>query len=82
MSLRIWRLLMQYSLLGSLLAVLGLLLLYPIFLTIRGGLEDPRTKAFSLEPLMLVLQDPTHLGDLLNALKIAAGTTLLSLIIA
>ncbi len=77
---RLW----QYLLLGALLMVLVLGLLYPIYLTVRGGLaEDPASgEGFTLEHVRLVFADPLQVQSLLNALKIATITTVLSIVIA
>jgi iron(III) transport system permease protein len=86
---RIWaarrvRRALQYALLGLLLAFLGVFLVYPIVLTVRGGFAaDPATgRDWSLEPLMLVLNDPRTGAALFNSFKVAAGTTTLALLIA
>ncbi len=76
MSLRNVRRFWQYSLLGSLLLLLTLTLLYPIYLTVRGGLaEDVATgQGFTLDHLKLVFEDPLQVQALLNALKLALVT--------
>lgn len=73
----------QNVLLWSLVGVLGLALLYPIALTVRGGFAaDPATgTGWTLDHLLLVFQDPTKRGGLLNSLTIAAGTTTLATLI-
>lgn len=84
MNARTVRHLVQYGLLVGLLAILGVFLLYPIALTVRGGLaSDPATGAgWTLEHIMLVFRDPLQLRGLANALKIAVSTTVLCIIIS
>lgn len=75
---------LQYALLGLLLAFLGVFLVYPILLTVRGGFaSDPaRGTGWSLDPLGLVLHDPRTWAAMFNSFKVAAGTTTLALLIA
>lgn len=74
----------QYALLWSLIAALAIALVYPILLTVRGGLAaDIATKeGWTLDHILLVFQDPTSRGALLNSLMIATGTTTLACLIA
>ena len=74
----------EYALLWSLIGILALCLIYPIVLTVRGGLAaDVATRSgFSLEHIALVFQDPTTRGALLNSLMVACGTTTLACLIA
>ena len=74
----------QYFLLWSLIAILVISLIYPILLTVRGGLAaDIATKSgWSLEPIGLVFADPSSRSALLNSLMIATGTTTLACLIA
>ncbi len=65
----------------GLLTVLGVLLLYPIWLTVRGGFEA-KDGGFTLYHVLDVLEDPMLRGGLLNALAIATATTVLSVIIS
>ncbi|MBM4108848.1 MAG: iron ABC transporter permease [Phycisphaerae bacterium] len=83
-SSRLLRRGLQYTLLGGLLAFLAVFLLYPIFLTVRGGFaSDPATgSGWSLDPLGLVLRDPRTAAALLNSFKIAVSTTTLAVLIA
>lgn len=71
----------RYLLLGSLLALLGVVLLYPIWLTVRGAFltEDG---GFTLYHVLDVLEDDSLRGGLINALIIATATTLLSTVLA
>ncbi|MBC01743.1 MAG: ABC transporter permease [Phycisphaerae bacterium] len=71
----------RYLLLASLLALLGVVLLYPIWLTVRGAFltEDG---GFTLYHVLDVLQDGSLRGGLVNALIIATATTILSTILA
>jgi len=80
MSARLGRILSEHALLVLLLGLLGTFLLYPIWLTVRGGFaEDPSTGAgFTLSHVALVFKDPTTFEGLLNAGKIAVATTVLS----
>lgn len=73
----------QYALLLTLLALLGVFLLYPIWLTVRGGfVDDPATgDGFSLRHVALVFQDPVMRGGLFNALMIAIATTVMCVLI-
>ncbi len=76
--------LIQYGLMLVILLVLGLFLLYPIALTVRGGFAaDPATgEGWTLSHLSLVLRDPSRVSGLAHALQIAAATTALCIIIA
>jgi iron(III) transport system permease protein len=56
-------------------------LIYPVWLTIRGGFEGARG-GITLDHVAQVLADPVLRGGLFNALAIAVCTTLLSLAIA
>ncbi len=64
--------------------LLAMLLLYPIALTVRGGLAaDPTTgRGFTLEHLILVFKNPSLVEGLGNAFKIAIATTTISIVIA
>ena len=75
--------LLQYLALSALLAFLGLALLYPMWLTVRGGFaEDVATgEGFTLRHIALVFQDPVLREGLANAFWIAVWTTLLSFVI-
>jgi iron(III) transport system permease protein len=75
----------NYALLFSLLAVLGLFLVYPIVLTVGGAVtvsDGQGGSRFTLEHLRLVFQDPTLRRGVLNATKLAVCTTLLAILIA
>lgn len=74
----------RYGLLLIAFTVLGVFLLYPIALTLRGGFAaDPATGAgWTLRHLTQVFKDPVLRGGLLNALAIAAAVTTLSALIA
>ena len=71
---------LQYAALAALLALLGAALLYPIWLTVRGGFtEDIATgEGFTLRHVALVFQDPVLREGLVNAFIIAVATTLTS----
>lgn len=74
----------QQTLVLAAIALLAVLLVYPILLTVRGGFAaDPSTgEGWTLDHLMLVFEDPTTTAGLLNALSIAVGTTLLCVAIS
>ena len=74
----------NYSVLAVLLTVLGLFLVYPIFLTIGGAVtkDTPDGTRFTLEHFRLVFQDPTLRRGVFNAFKIAACTTTVAIAIA
>lgn len=73
----------HYVLLGLLLAWLGALLLYPIWLTVRGGFAtDVMTgEGFTFRHVGLVFRDPALREGLRNALMIALATTTLCALI-
>ncbi len=73
----------QTAILWALVLLLGVCLVYPIGLTVRGGLAgDPVAgTGWSLDHIRLVFQDPTRVAGLLNSLTIAAGTTTLAMLI-
>jgi iron(III) transport system permease protein len=84
-SYRTSRLLWQYGLLGLCFVVLGLFLLLPIALTVRGGFvetNDAGETSYTLRHFALVLADPLHREGLMNAFMIAVWTTFLSIVIA
>jgi iron(III) transport system permease protein len=74
----------HYIILASLLLLLSACLLYPIFMTIRGGFyADPATHTgFSLRHLSQALTDPRVQRGLLNSFQIAVGTTFLATLFA
>jgi iron(III) transport system permease protein len=74
----------HYALLLSALALLGLFLVYPIILTLRGAFyADPATHSgFTLDHLRIIFEDPRTLRGLFNSFRIAAGTTVLAILIA
>lgn len=78
------RVVAQYLLLAALLGLFAVFLLYPIWLTVRGGFaEDVSTgEGFTLGHIATVFADPVLRGGLVNALIIAVGTTALSFVIA
>ena len=84
MSARTYRNLIQYGLLTMMLCILGVFLLYPIGLTVRGGFaEDPATgSGFTLDHLRLVFEDPNLMGGIVNAFKIACAVTFLCIVIS
>lgn len=78
------RTIINYALVGLLLAVFGLFLIYPIALTVRGGFyEDAAQQSgFTLRHLGVVFKDPTLREGLANAFLIAVATTALCLVLA
>lgn len=76
--------LVQYGMVYAMLGLLTLFLLYPIWLTVRGGFAaDVATgDGWTLSHLALVFQDPSTSEGLLNALGVATMTTLLCVLIA
>jgi iron(III) transport system permease protein len=84
MSARTTRLATQYGLLGVLLAMLAAFLLYPIWLTVRGGFaSDPAAgTGWTLEHVRMVFVDPRTRDGLVHAGQIALATTALCVVIA
>jgi len=76
-----WRFAGQQFLVVALVAVLGVFLIWPIVLTVRGGFVGP-DGGFSLEALRLVFVDPASRSGLINSALIASATTTLSLLLA
>lgn len=75
---------LNYTLLAGLLALLGVFLLYPIALTVRGAFASDTVAGtgFTTAHIALVFKDPTLVTGLLNAAKIAICTTILSTLIS
>lgn len=71
----------QYLLMSLLLALFAVFLLWPILLTIGGGFQA-RDGGVTLSHILMVFQDQALRAGLINALGIAAGTTILSLLLA
>jgi iron(III) transport system permease protein len=84
MSARMLRNLIQYGMLSVILLVLGMFLLYPIALTVRGGFaSDIATgQGWTLDHLLLVFQDPNRIAGIANAFKIAVATTTVCIILS
>ncbi|MBL4701933.1 MAG: iron ABC transporter permease [Phycisphaeraceae bacterium] len=70
---------MRYLLFLCILIVLGVFLLWPIFLTVQGGFRTPQG-AFTFKYLQSVFQDPLWMAGLGNSLMIATATTCLCLV--
>jgi len=70
-----------FGLLLLLIVFLGSALLYPIWLTLRGGFEDS-SGAFTLIHIRSIFDDPLLRQGLVHALAIALGTTVMSMVIA
>lgn len=79
-SPRAWHALLMVTML----TLLGVFLVYPILLTVRGGLaEDVATgRGFTLRHVALVFQDPVLVGALGNSALLALLTTLVATTIA
>jgi len=65
-----------------LLAVLAAFLLYPIWLTVRGGFESIEGEGWTLHHIRAVFTTPRFLEGLLNSFGIAVCTTALCFVIA
>jgi iron(III) transport system permease protein len=74
----------NYVLMASVLSMLSVFLLYPIWLTLRGAFFDDvaSREGFTLRHLGLVFMDPALRAGLLNSLTIATTTTLLAMALA
>mgnify|MGYP001215703059 CR=1 FL=1 len=74
----------QYTLLLTLLALLAMFLVYPVWLTVGGAFaQDPKTgEGFTLDHVAFVFRDPVLRGGLVNALLVAAATTSLCIVIS
>ena len=79
---RIGQFVSGYALWSVLMAILLVLMVYPIFLTVRGALVDPQTGAFTLKHIGLALEDPSIRECLFNSVRMALTTTTLSIVIA
>lgn len=75
----------HYVLLAFLIALLCVTLLYPIALTVGGAFvktDAAGNRFLTLDHLALVFEDPRLLRGLLNSFRIAATTTVLTILIA
>jgi iron(III) transport system permease protein len=81
---RLWRQAPPYALMLTVMALLAVFLLYPIFLTVRGGFAADVTTGtgFTLDHLITVFRDPATVMGLTNSFKVAVGTTILATILA
>lgn len=70
-----------FALLGLILTFFAVFLLYPIWLTLRGGFEA-RDGGFTLFHLLEVFRDPLSRRGLVNAVGVAVCTTALSIVLA
>ncbi|MHC4590347.1 MAG: ABC transporter permease, partial [Planctomycetota bacterium] len=68
-------------LMAALLALFAVFLVYPVWLTVRGGFEGAEG-GFTFYHVAQVVADPVLRGGLLNAFAIATCTTVLCLVIA
>lgn len=75
---RITRLSWQYGLMGLVVAILAVCLLYPIYLTVRGGFAEQVStgQGWTLRHVLDVFRDPTLVQGLLNSASLAICTTL------
>lgn len=80
---RILRAVPPYALLIGVSALLGVFLVYPIYLTVRGGFASDVSQGtgFTLDHIAMVFRDPAARLGLFNSFKIAAGTTCLAMLI-
>lgn len=79
------RTLLQYALLIGLLALFGVFLLYPIYLTVRGGLVETTpggASSFTLRHIAQVFNDPVLRDSLVNSFFVALTTTTFATAIA
>ena len=74
----------QYALMIAVLGALALTLVYPIWLTVKGGFVDDVVTGtgFTFRHIIGVFEDPVQVEGLINALLIAIVTTLLCLLIS
>ncbi|MEM9252730.1 MAG: iron ABC transporter permease [Planctomycetota bacterium] len=85
MSAHQTRLLVIYAVAVVTLAVLAVLLVWPIFLTVMGGFGLSGAAgwdAFTFQYIVGVFRDPLLVEGLVNSLWVAVGTTALSLLLA
>ncbi len=82
--MRLQRNTFNHVLLVGLLALLGVTLLYPIALTLRGAFYEStaRGEGFTLLNLKLVFEDPALVAGMGNSVKVAATTTLMAVLLA
>lgn len=80
---RVLRSVPAYALLAGVVALLSVFLLYPIYLTVRGGFASDVSQGtgFTLDHIAMVFRDPAARLGLFNSFKIAAGTTGLAMLI-
>ncbi len=78
------RLLSQYSLISVLLVILGITLIYPIFLTVRGAfiVHTDSGDRYTLTNFVLIFEDPALVRGFLNSLMVAGASTFLSVLLA
>ena len=78
------RVILRYGLLVGLLAVFAVTLIYPIWLTVRGGFAQDTVAGtgFTVVHVAGVFKDPVLLDGLINALLIAVATTFLCVVIS
>ncbi|MBL8760839.1 MAG: hypothetical protein JNL50_05990, partial [Phycisphaerae bacterium] len=73
-----------YVLMAGVLFILAIFLLYPIWLTVRGGFATDITSGtgFTLDHVLSVFRDPRLLDGLFNSAKVALTTTTLTILIS
>ena len=74
----------QYALLIGLLTLLGMFLIYPVALTLRGAFyaDAAARSGFTFDNILLVFRDPVLREGLINSLLVATTTTTLATLIA
>lgn len=80
------RIILQYALLATLLALFAVFLLYPIWLTVKGGMfetpADGGASRFTLRHILQVFNDPILSESLINSFFVALTTTTFATCIA
>ncbi|MBN8645897.1 MAG: iron ABC transporter permease [Planctomycetes bacterium] len=78
------RVIFQYALLAALLGLFAVFLIYPIWLTVRGGFASDieRGTGFTFSHIAAVFEDPVLRDSIVNSLCVAATTTTIATIIA
>src|SRR5262245_36948301 len=73
-----------YCLLIAMIAMLGVVLVYPVLLTVRGSVaaDAGAGRGFTLVHFRLIFSDPTLVAGLVNATLVALATTALCLLVA
>ena len=88
MSPKLRRILTQYGMLLACLLVLGVFLVLPIYLTVKGGITETQLvageeiTAYTADHVAMVFENPLYREGLINAFFIACMTTVLCVLIA